>query len=92
MQKKVLIDKVFLNTDAPFKIDEMVAGEIRFWKLGENWRPYLGCPRCGEVICFSDHEWKMVLDMITISPSIGHDACKAHFFVENSVIRWVSDL
>lgn len=56
-------------------------------------RTVLGCPRCGQVMSLGDHDVNVDnAGLVTISPSVGHTSCKAHFFVKAGKIQVVGDL
>ena len=64
-------------------------GMVGVWN---NWW-MMGCPRCGQVVRLGDHDVNVDnTGLVTISPSVGHTSCKAHFFVKSGKIQVVSDL
>jgi len=66
---------------------ELFQGEITLYQmiLDRHW--FLACPRCEGVANLGGHEVTENNGVITVSPSI-LCGCGAHYFVEQSKIRW----
>lgn len=75
-------------------------GDVGYWLLqGPSKRWMMACPRCGEVVGLYDHEVTIEdgsipagIALVTISPSVGHTSCKAHYFVRKNKIQVLGDM
>ncbi len=73
--------------EGPFKISELRPGDIQKWGK----RYYFACPRCGMALAL-DHEVQVDNGVVTISPSVGHQACGLHIYVKKGKIDVLGDL
>lgn len=69
-------------------------GDVGYWLLqGPNKRWMMACPRCGEIVGLYDHQVTVDADgIVTISPSVGHTSCKAHYYVRQGKIQVLGDM
>lgn len=63
-------------------------GMVGVWN---NWW-MMGCPRCGQVVRLGDHSVTIEAGLVTISPSVGHTSCRAHFYVRQGKIQVLGDM
>lgn len=80
-------------------LEARFVGELKVWPKDAHgmvgkWNNWwmMGCPRCGQVVRLSAHEVNLEEDLVTVSPSIGHPACGAHFYVRAGKIQVLGDM
>ena len=60
-------------------------------KWNDRW--VMGCPRCGNIVGLYDHDVTVDVEgLVTVKPSVGHTACKAHFYVRAGQIEELGDM
>ena len=67
------------------QVHKLLPGEVALYTPDQHW--YIGCPKCHGLGALAGHTVTKDDTGITVSPSI-LCGCGAHYFVENSKIRW----
>ena len=69
-------------------------GDVGYWMIqGDLKRWMMACPRCGNVVGLYNHDVNVDAGgLVTIRPSVGHTACRAHFYVKAGKIQVLGDM
>lgn len=85
------LTEVKFDPDIPARMEDIPKGIITNTNY-DDINLLIGCPRCGNGVYLRHSYTINNKSEITITPSVGHPLCKAHFFVKDNKIKWVQDL